>query len=82
MAKALFQKLADGNYIARCKEQSILAAALNGHSQVWPEAQVVVKGRLASFFKGGKKVWECNATYARGNFDCTPTPDHNQPRPA
>jgi len=72
MAKPLFPKLADGEYLAKCKERNALAAAINGHSQVWPEAKVVVKDGCASFFKGGTKVWECNATYARGNFDCSP----------
>lgn len=75
MAKPLFPRLADGSYIAKCKELSILSAAVNGHSQVWPEAQVVVKGGLAIFYKEGRKVWECNATYALGHFDCTPNWD-------
>ncbi|EPV8691084.1 hypothetical protein PAE975_6046 (plasmid) [Pseudomonas aeruginosa] len=74
MARSLFPKLADGEYIAKCKEKSAISAAVNGHSQVWPEAKVVVKDGNARFYKDGSLVWECNATYARGNFEVTPAP--------
>ncbi|SED37357.1 hypothetical protein SAMN05216178_6986 [Pseudomonas saponiphila] len=72
MARSLFPKLADGRYMAKCKEATPLAAALNGHAQVWPEALVVVKAGVAVFYKNGTKVWECNPTYARGNFEINP----------
>ncbi|MGR6500177.1 hypothetical protein NR803_035210 (plasmid) [Pseudomonas aeruginosa] len=49
-----FKTLKDGVYLARCRESSLLAAASNGHSIIWPE---------------GKKVWSCNMTYAANNFD-------------
>lgn len=74
MARALFPKLADGEYIAKCKEKTEISAAINGHSQVWPEAKVVVKDSYARFYKDGRQVWHCNATYAHGNFDVTPAP--------
>ena len=68
MARSLFPKLADGEYIAKCKEKSAISAAVNGHSKV------VVKDGNARFYKDGSLVWECNATYARGNFEVTPAP--------
>ncbi|MGP0171230.1 hypothetical protein ACSVIJ_05030 [Pseudomonas sp. NCHU5208] len=74
MARSLFPKLADGEYIAKCKEKTALSAAVNGHSQVWPEAKVVVKNGTARFYKDGSLVWECNATYAKGNFEVSSAP--------
>ena len=65
MAKDLFPKLADGEYTAKCKEKTEISAAINGHSQVWPEAKVVVKDGYARFYKGRRQVWNCNATYAQ-----------------
>lgn len=74
MAKDLFPKLADGEYTAKCKEKTEISAAINGHSQVWPEAKVVVKDGYARFYKGRRQVWNCNATYAQGHFVITPAP--------
>lgn len=64
-----FKTLKDGVYLARCRESSILAAASNGHSIIWPEARMVIKGDTAYFYHEGKKVWSCNMTYAANNFD-------------
>ncbi|WP_454728020.1 MULTISPECIES: hypothetical protein [Cupriavidus] len=61
--------LKDGQYVARCKERTFLAAAANGHSIVFPEADVVVSSGLAKFYKGGKEIWSCNVSYAAANFE-------------
>ena len=45
------------------------AAAANGHSIVFPEADVVVSSGLAKFYKGGKEIWSCNVSYAAANFE-------------
>lgn len=74
MARSLFPKLADGEYVAKCKEKSALSAAVNGHSQIWPEAKVIVKEGNARFYKDGRLVWECNATYAHHNFEVASAP--------
>lgn len=69
--KATDSKLPDGEYIAKCRQKTVLSAAANGHSQVFPEAHLVVKGGTAYFSKEGKKVWSCNVTYAAAHFDVT-----------
>ncbi len=46
-----------------------LATASNGHSIIWPEARMVIKGDTAYFYHEAKKVWSCNMTYAANNFD-------------
>jgi archaeosine-15-forming tRNA-guanine transglycosylase len=63
------KKLKDGTYSAKCKEQTLLSATVNGHSAIWPQAKVVVKGDQAEFFQNGKLVWHCNMIYAANNFD-------------
>ncbi len=45
-----------------------MAAAMNGHSIIWPEADAESDGELVVFFKDGKQVYSCNATYAAFNF--------------
>ena len=64
-----FKTLKDGVYLARCCESSLLATASNGHSIIWPEARMVIKGDTAYFYHEAKKVWSCNMTYAANNFD-------------
>ena len=64
-----FKTLQDGVYLARCRESRLLAAASNGHSIIWSEARMVIKGDTAYFYHEGKKVWSCNMTYAANNFD-------------
>lgn len=61
--------LADGRYLARSRETSLIQAAANGHSSVWPEAELVVKKGAATFYRDGKKVWGCNVPYAAAHFD-------------
>lgn len=63
--------LADGRYLARCKEPTALRAGLNGHSTVWPEATVRVARGVAHFTKNGVEVWSCNAAYAALHFEIT-----------
>jgi hypothetical protein len=60
--------LRDGKYVATCKEHGFLAAASNGHSLVWPHADVEVQGGIARFSKAGVVVWSCNAAYAALHF--------------
>lgn len=66
--------LSDGQYLATCRDKSVLAAMSNGHSSVWPRARVVIKGSDAEFFKDGKSVWSCNSAYAGAHFDLAALP--------
>ena len=66
------KKLPPGRYRARCKEKTLLSAAANGHSSVFPEADCVLTNQRAEFFKNGKSVWSCNVSYAAHNFQMTP----------
>lgn len=64
--------LADGEYEATCRERTILGAAANGHSAVFPGARMVVKDGWATFMRDGAAVWNCNARYAATHFDLQP----------
>lgn len=64
--------LADGEYLAVCREQTLISAAANGHSLIWPASVLVIDAGNASFFKLNKLVWSCNAGYAATHFDVTP----------
>ncbi|WP_321889625.1 hypothetical protein [Paraburkholderia bannensis] len=61
-------KLTEGQYIATCKERNALAAAMNGHSAVYPQALCELKDGIAIFRRDGREVWRCNAAYAEFNF--------------
>ncbi|WP_186151995.1 hypothetical protein [Burkholderia gladioli] len=61
--------LKDGRYKAACRERSLLAAAPNGHSQVFPHFLVVVKKGRAHFYIDSVEVWNCNGAYAATHFD-------------
>lgn len=61
--------LADGEYVAKCRQKSLIGAAANGHSSVWPESMVVVFGGVATFYQLNKVVWVCNPNYAATHFD-------------
>lgn len=65
-------KLANGEYLAKPRDTTLLSAVANGHSSIWPEAKMVVKGDQAAFFQDGKKVWACQMIYASNMFDVTP----------
>lgn len=69
--KAPPETLPDGEYIAKCRQLTIISAAANGHLSVWPEAKLVIKGRDALFYKEGMLVWSCNVAYAATHFDVT-----------
>ena len=62
------KSLAVGRYQIRCEEASALAAASNGHGSIWPKAEAVSDGEWVKFFRGGKEVFACNATYAAHHF--------------
>jgi hypothetical protein len=64
--------LRDGKYMASCKERNALAAALNGHSLVYPGALCKVAKGVAIFLREGKEVWRCNAGYAELHFKLEP----------
>ncbi|MCA8050757.1 hypothetical protein [Burkholderia arboris] len=66
------KSLQDGKYRAVCREKSALAAAINGHSQIYPEADVELKDGTAIFRRDGKIVWRCNAAYAELHFYIEP----------
>ena len=61
--------LADGEYLATCRERNEISAALNSHSAVFPRARVTVAKGWAFFYRDGVEVWTCNARYAAANFD-------------
>lgn len=61
--------LKDGEYEVTCRERTILSAAANGHSAVFPRAKMVVKDGWATFTRDGAEVWNCNARYAATHFD-------------
>jgi hypothetical protein len=58
----------DGRYTAICKERNALAAAMNGHGPVFPQADCVIRRGEAVFSRDGKPVWRCNAGYAALHF--------------
>ncbi|TDV17316.1 hypothetical protein [Paraburkholderia caballeronis] len=68
MTRQLKEALPDGEYWATCRERNEIAAALNGHSQVFPQARVIVKNGWANFYRDGVEVWACNPVYAKSNF--------------
>ncbi|WP_186258922.1 hypothetical protein [Burkholderia gladioli] len=60
--------LPDGAYWATCQERSALSVAASGHSPVFPQALMIVKGDWAHFYRDGEEVWTCNVRYAAANF--------------
>ncbi|WDD90248.1 hypothetical protein Bsp3421_000069 (plasmid) [Burkholderia sp. FERM BP-3421] len=63
---------ADGEYWAHCGERNVISAAMNGHSQVFPKARVIVRNGWATFYRDGTEVWKCNGAYLKANFDIQP----------
>ncbi|CAI9009844.1 MULTISPECIES: hypothetical protein [Burkholderia] len=61
--------LADGDYIAACRERTIFAATAHGYGTVFPEAMMTVKDGWAIFTHDGVEVWNCSARYAAAHFD-------------
>lgn len=41
----------------------------NGHDEVFPGSLCVSDGKWVAFFRNGKEIWSCNATYAAAHFD-------------
>lgn len=74
--------LPPGQYRAVCTETSALAAALNGHRAVWPEAIAVSDGDWVWFYQEHKAVYSCNAAYAAHNFSCSRIPESKESRKA
>ena len=60
--------LDDGRYKATCKERNALAAAMNGHSLIFPEATCTILKGQAVFDRNGVELWRCNAAYAEVHF--------------
>ncbi|AYQ85980.1 hypothetical protein NYZ96_36055 (plasmid) [Burkholderia gladioli] len=67
-ARTVPDVLVDGAYLATCRERNALAAVANGHSQVFPQARMIVKDGWAHFYRNGEEVWTCNVHYAAANF--------------
>ncbi|RQS90883.1 hypothetical protein [Burkholderia contaminans] len=61
--------LPDGTYWATCRERTIFAASANGHGDVFPRAEMIVKDGWATFTRDGVEVWNCSARYAAAHFD-------------
>lgn len=72
MARKKLATLADGEYLAKCRQTTALSAAINGHAGVWPEARMVVCGDTAIFYRGAERIWSCSMLYAANQFDVTP----------
>lgn len=70
--KRAIRTLADGKYLAICRQATFRAAAVNGHSAIWPQAVMVISGDSALFYREDEKVWSCNSLYAANQFDVTP----------
>jgi len=64
--------LPDGKYWATCRERTVFAAAANGHGDVLPQAEMIVKDGWATFIRDGVEVWNCSARYAAAHFDIQP----------
>ncbi|MBJ9676326.1 hypothetical protein [Burkholderia gladioli] len=60
--------LPDGDYWVTCRERNALSAAANGHSQVFPQAKMIVRDGWAYFYRDDDEVWTCNVRYAATNF--------------
>ncbi|ARL38828.1 hypothetical protein BOC49_21450 (plasmid) [Burkholderia pseudomallei] len=54
---------------ANTRERTIFAASANGHGDVFPRAEMIVKDGWATFARGGVEVWNCSARYAAAHFD-------------
>jgi hypothetical protein len=65
-------KLVDGHYMAMCRERNALAAAMNGHGAIYPQAMCEMKGDYAIFCRDGHEIWRCNAAYAEFNVRLEP----------
>nr|WP_322090141.1 hypothetical protein [Burkholderia cenocepacia] len=61
--------LPDGTYCATCRERTVFAASANGHADVFPRAEMIVKDGWATFARDGVEVWNCSARYATAHFD-------------
>ncbi|MDN7893250.1 hypothetical protein QZM93_32075 [Burkholderia cepacia] len=61
--------LSDGQYWTTCRERTIVAATANGHRDVFPCAEMIVKDGWATFTRDGVEVWNCSARYAAAHFD-------------
>jgi hypothetical protein len=60
--------LHDGRYKATCKERTTLAAAMNGHGLVFPEASCTILKGQAIFDRDGVELRRSNAAYAEAHF--------------
>jgi hypothetical protein len=51
---------------------NLFSALMNGIDAVWPEAEMRYSNKSngwCTFYKNGKKVWACNATFAQAWFE-------------
>lgn len=67
------KSLKKGIYVLRCRDKTMVAAATNGHSAIWPEADARCDGKWVKFFREGKEVFLCNASYAATHFEIVAT---------
>jgi hypothetical protein len=61
-----------------CRERNVLSAAANGHSQVFPNAQMTVRDGWAYFYRDRTEVWNCNAVYAAAQFMIQPAQENGK----
>jgi hypothetical protein len=60
--------LADGEYLATCREQHKLRAQINGYGEVFPQATMNIAEDRATFWRDGGIVWSCSARFAVRHF--------------
>jgi hypothetical protein len=58
-----------GKYLIRCKERTLISAAANGHSLLWPSCEAISDGAWVTFVRDGKEIYRSNAVYAAAHFE-------------
>lgn len=69
--------LANGDYLATCREIDQLRAAINGYGAVYPSAKMTVHEGRATFTRDGVAVWSCSSRYASDHFIIQSVPRTN-----
>lgn len=57
--------LKPGRYRAVVPYSNYFSAILNGLGVIYPESDMVYDGKWCYFYIDGKKVWDCNPTFAK-----------------
>ena len=59
-----------GEYRVHGKEKTYMEAICNGHGFLWGLGEVTAKcdGQTVTFFRTGRRIWDCNSAYAAQHF--------------